>query len=152
LALSVPLSRFTSRAGMARFSTSGGCAFMKTTLTVLLSGLLLCGCSQKPATSARPAIDLVEAGQATAWQAGCVLHVAKRDGTALEGIQIIKTAADGQKTTFTAATGTVSPGSTADAQDENFVTFSLHNVQVEKHDKTRKTLDTAKEMTIALHK
>ena len=125
---------------------------MKTTLTILLSGLLLCGCSQKQATSARPAIDLVEAGQDIAWQGGYVLHVAKRDGTSLEGILITKTASDGEKTTITADTGTLSPGSVGNATDDNTVQIALQNAksQIEKQSGTN--IMTAKILTLVLHK
>lgn len=61
---------------------------MKNTLTVLLLGLLLCGCSQKQATSATPAIDLVEARKAVEWSNGYVLYVGKRSGASLEDIHV----------------------------------------------------------------
>ena len=104
---------------------------MKTTLTVLLSGLLLCGCSQKQASSAGPAIDLVQAGKDIVWQGGTVLHVTKRDGTSVEGIQIVTTSSKGEKTTITADTGTVSPGSIEDAADQNSVKLTLHDARGE---------------------
>jgi len=77
---------------------------MKFTLSFLLSGLLLCGCSQKPAAAARPAIDLVEVGHETVWNGGYVLHVSKRNGTSLEGILVTETTPDGKNITLNADT------------------------------------------------
>ena len=96
---------------MAQLSTLGCYTFMKNTLLILLSGLLLCGCSKMPATSAHPASDLIVAGTNIAWSDGCVLHVTKRDGTSLEGIRVIHTDASGQVVTITADKGTVGLGS-----------------------------------------
>ena len=52
------------------------------------------------------------AGTDVAWSDGYVLHVTKRDGTALEGIRVVHTDASGQVTTITADKGTVALGST----------------------------------------
>ena len=120
---------------------------MKHTLTVLLSGLLLCGCSQKPATSARPAIDLVEASKNVAWSDGYVVSIGKRDGTALEAVVVSKTGSDGKKRTFTADIATLLSGSEGSPTDENFVRIILHNAQ--------DNLDGTKnvgEVTVTLHK
>ena len=137
---------------MAQLSTLGCYTFMKNTLTVLLSGLLLCGCSQKQASSARPAIDLVEAGKDIAWRDGSVLHITKRDGTSLEGIQIIKTTPDGQRTTLTADTGTLSPGSVENAADDGSVKITLKKATIEKHGGAGNELITAKDMTLVFQK
>jgi len=101
---------------------------MKNTLTIILSGLLLCGCSQKQVSSAVPAMDLVQAGRDISWRNGCVIHVLKRDGASLEGIQIITTSADGEKTTTTADTGTLTAGTVENAADISAVRVTLHNV------------------------
>jgi hypothetical protein len=83
---------------------------MKNTLLVLLSGSLLLGCSTKQAASSpRQAIDLVKSGTFTKWDRGYVMHVTKRDGTSLEGIELIDTS-PGSMRVFTADTGTIMPG------------------------------------------
>ena len=123
---------------------------MKTTLTVILSGLLLCGCSTKQASSSGTALDLVQTGKDTVWQGGTILHVTKHDGASLEGIQIVSTSADGQKTTLTADTGTVSSGSIEDAADSNSVKLTLHDAHGETLAPTGKKLTDIKEMTLVL--
>ena len=62
---------------------------MKNTLAVLLSGLLLCGCSHKQAAGESRAIDLIVAGKDVAWGRGAVLHIAKRDGSSVEGVRLL---------------------------------------------------------------
>ena len=134
---------------MAQLFSLGCYTFMKNTLTIILSGLLLCGCSQKQASSARPAIDLVEAGKFITWHDGNVLYVQKRDGTSLEGIKIITKGADGLVTaTTTAATGTLSPGSVENAADDSAVRITLHDAQSQSATKS----STMKELMLVLHK
>jgi hypothetical protein len=123
---------------------------MKNTLIVLLSGLLVCSCSQKQASSAGPAIDLLQAGKDITAFSGSVIHITKRDGTSLEGIQITSTGADGQKTTITADTGTLSPGSIEDATDSNSVKLTLHNAHGETLAPAGNRVMTVKEMTLVL--
>src|SRR5439155_13647104 len=77
---------------------------MKTTLTILISGLLLCGCAQRQATSAHRAIDSIQAGKDVVWNNGLVLHVTKRDGDSVQGIRSVGRTSDGQETTTTADT------------------------------------------------
>jgi hypothetical protein len=77
---------------------------MKTTSIIVLSGLLLCGCSQKQGS----AIDRIQAGKDTAFGDSVVLHVAKRDGTSLEGVSISAKLPSGQTQTLTADTATLS--------------------------------------------
>ncbi|HEX7617330.1 MAG TPA: hypothetical protein VF480_01280, partial [Verrucomicrobiae bacterium] len=103
---------------------------MKTMHSILLSGLLLCGCSHKQAT---PAIDLVQAGSDVTWNfddnawskhGACVLHIAQRDGSSLKGIRLVLKIPDGwggQETTLTADTGSLSPGSVENAADRTCV-------------------------------
>ena len=119
------------------------CAFMKNTLIVILLGSLVCGCSQKQASlSSTPAIDLVVAGKDVAWGRGAVLHVAKRDGTSVEGIQLLLPRPDGQKGMITADAGTLAPGSDVSSTDDSCVQITLHNAQgIDK-----------KEATFVLHK
>ena len=102
---------------------------MKNTLTFLLAGLLLCGCSHKQAASETRAIDLVVAGKDVAWGRGAVLHIAKRDGTSVEGVQLLLPRSDGQKGMITADTGTLAPGSDVSATDDSCVQITLHNTQ-----------------------
>jgi hypothetical protein len=107
-----------------------GCdTFMKITLLVLLSGLLLCGCSQKQEPLTGTAIDLVQAGKDISWSNGEVLHIKKRDGSSLKGIQFSSTDGHGQKITVTADTGTVTSGSLDDAADTNAVRITLYNAK-----------------------
>ena len=121
---------------------------MKNTLIVLLSGLLLCGCSQKQVSSAGSAIDLVQAGKDITAFSGSVIRITKRDGTSLKGIQIISTGADGQKTTITADTGTLTQGSVENAADNSCVRFTLHNA---KSQNTKGQMMTAQTLMIVLH-
>jgi hypothetical protein len=87
----------------------GCCTLMKNILLILLSGFVLCGCSKKHTVSARPAIELVEAGKDVAWSDGYLLHVTSRDGDSLEGIRIVKTETNGRIVTITADKGTLKP-------------------------------------------
>jgi hypothetical protein len=119
---------------------------MKSILTVLLSGLILCGCSQKQA--APPAIDLVVAGKDITWHGGIVLHVTKRDGASLEGIQISSATPDGRKTTVTGDTGTVMAGSAVNAADDNSVRITIENARIRKSG----AIITGKEWMIVLQK
>jgi uncharacterized lipoprotein YajG len=104
---------------------------MKITFTILLSGLLFCGCSHKQATLAGSAIDRIQTGTDTTWAGGHVLHVTQRDGSSLRGIQMIHNGGDGVKITYTADVGTVSPGKLQDPAATNFVTIVIHNAKAE---------------------
>jgi hypothetical protein len=104
---------------------------MRTTHTILLLGLFLCGCSHKQAT---PAIDLVQTGTSVTWNfvdtlwnknGTCVLHVTQRDGSSLGGIRLVLTTPDGQEATLTADAGSLLPGSVENHADKNFVRISL---------------------------
>ena len=97
---------------------------MRNMLTVLLSGLFLCGCcSQRQASQPAPAIDRVQSGSDTAWDHGeYVLHVTKRDGSSIQGVKIVAKAPDGLETTITADKGTVSEGS-----DPHFIKIILYD-------------------------
>lgn len=84
---------------------------MRTTHILILSGLLLCGCSTQKA-EVKPAIHFVKAGEDTTWnQGGFILHVARRHGNSLEGIRLVMKSTNGDKVIWTADTGTVSAGS-----------------------------------------
>ena len=96
---------------------------MKNTLVILLSGLLLCGCSKKPA------ITLIQSGTDASLKLGgasCVLHVTTRDGSSIQGIRLVTKEADGKETTITADAGTISEG-----LDHNsvIVTFGSGKIQ-----------------------
>jgi hypothetical protein len=125
---------------------------MKSTLAILLSGLLLCGCWQKPASSARSAFDQVAAGGDTVWHGGWVLHVTKRDGAALEGIRITMTADDGHKATITADTGTLAPGSITNAADDNCVRILLHQAHAESIGETNRSEASMTWMSLVLQR
>jgi hypothetical protein len=102
---------------------------MKNTSTILLLGLLLCGCSQKQAVPAGAAIDLVQAGKDTSWRDGYVLHVTKRDGPALQGVTIAAKLPTGQTQTISADTATLSP--LPNATDGSSVMLTLHNAKTQ---------------------
>ena len=146
----------TPRAGQSH--KRSGYRFMKTTLTILLTGLLLCGCSQKetspagPTTPAGPAIDLVQAGKDSVWQGGTLLHVSMRDGASVEGIRLISTSSGGQRTTITADTGTLSPGTIEDAADQDSVKLTLHDAHGETLSATGRVVTSMKEMILVLKK
>lgn len=96
---------------------------MKNTLIIFLSGILLCGCSHK----ATRAIDLVVVGKDVDWGRGVVLHIAKRNGTSVEGIQLLFPRSDGQKGLITADSGTLTAGSDVSAKDDDCVQITLLN-------------------------
>ena len=97
--------------------------FMKNTLIIFLSGLLLCGCSHRESS----AIDRVVAGKDIDWGRGVVLHIAKRDGASVEGIQLLVPRSDGQKGLITADTGTLTAGSDVSSTDDDCVQITLLN-------------------------
>jgi hypothetical protein len=107
---------------------------MKNTLTIIISGLILCGCSQKQATPSARAIDLVLAGTNEVWiqsdNKESILNITKRDGNSLEGIQITGTTPDGHKSTCTADTATLVSGSVENPADEHSVRIIVHNPHV----------------------
>jgi hypothetical protein len=61
--------------------------------------------------AAQSAVDLVVADKEITSFPGYVLHITKRDGSSIEGIHIVINQHNGKKTTITADTGTVLPGS-----------------------------------------
>ena len=108
---------------------------MKHTHTFILSGLLLCGCcAQKQASQPATAIDRVQSGTDTAWNHGVyVLHVTKRQGSSLEGVQIISKSANGVETIISADTGTIALGPSCldGVKDENSVAITLKKPRVQ---------------------
>lgn len=105
---------------------------MKTTHTILLLGLLLCGCSKKPA------VTFIEAGKNVAWSDGKythVMHIAKRDGVSLEGIRVSDTDPYGQVTTITADKGTLDTNWVSimsyGIEQTNAVFIHLHDAQLQ---------------------
>jgi hypothetical protein len=119
----------------------GRYASMKIILAILISGLLLCGCAQRQATSAHRAIDSIEAGKDVVWSDGMVLHVAKRDGDSVEGIRIVRKMSDGNEMITTADTGTLSIGSVENPADIHFVRITLRNAQSQ-NETSRMTAET----------
>jgi hypothetical protein len=118
---------------------------MKPILAILLSSILVCGCSKKPIPTAQSAIALVEAGKDVTL-GGLVLHVAKRDGSFIEGIRIARKEADGKETTILADTGTLSQGS-----DQSTVRIVLNNVRRETKSQSGTTTKTSAGMAIEIH-
>jgi hypothetical protein len=105
---------------------------VKNALIIFISGLLLCGCSQKRVT---PAIDFIQVGTYTTWNHGAdgnaVLHVSKREGSSIGGIRLVFMQSGQQETIITADTGILTPGSFENAADKNCVQIRLANIQSE---------------------
>ena len=100
---------------------------MKNTIIIILSGLLLCGCSKKHAASASPVADLVQAGTDATWRDGSVLRITKRDGASLQGVTFIEKLPTGQTQTFSADTATLS-ADPSDTDNNSFI-ITLHGVK-----------------------
>jgi hypothetical protein len=97
---------------------------MKHTHILILSGLLLCGCSQKQAASTAPASDFVQAGKDIKCNRGSsVLHVDKRDGNSLTGIRYVLGAGTSSEEVTTADTGTIVPS----GANQHWVVITLHS-------------------------
>jgi hypothetical protein len=77
-----------------------------------------------------------------------VLRVTKRDGDSVEGISIVSKTTDGQETTTTAETGTLSPGSVENPADMHSVRITLRNAQSQ----SATTRATAETMTLVLRR
>ena len=101
----------------------------KTTLGVVVSALMLCGCAHRQEASAHRAIDSIRAGGDSVWSSGVVLHVANRKGDSIEGIRIVSKTPGGQETTLIASAGTLLPGSFANPADSHSVRITLRDVQ-----------------------
>lgn len=92
--------------------------------------LVLSGHSKdSPAASTRPAIDLVQAGKDVEFSGGYILHVAKREGDALEGVDVRIMPADGQASEITAEKGTIKSGTPENPDFKNQITITLHNAK-----------------------
>ena len=106
---------------------------MKNTLSLLLLGLLLCGCSQKHASSTAstvPAIDLIQPDNDTSWTYFSNLHVTKRNGDSLEGVTITFKSPEptfNGTQTLTADTATLS--AVTNVTDGSEVIITLHNAK-----------------------
>ena len=110
--------------------------------------MVLAGCSKdSPTASARPAIDLVQAGKDIEFPGGYVLHVAKRDGSSLQGIHVLVTPPAGQASEITAETGTIQPGTPEYPIFKSQITITLHNAKIV----TGPTNSTAATAVIVLH-
>lgn len=81
---------------------------MKPAFGIVLSALLLGGCSPKYTVYVDQSADIV-AGKKSVWE-GFVVSVKKRDGNSIEGIRIVSRKPDGTETITTADTGTVTLG------------------------------------------
>jgi hypothetical protein len=85
---------------------------MKTTSTILLASLLLCGCSQKQAASQ---MDFIHTGRDLTLNSGmCILHVTKRDGDWVSGIRCVIDPVKKTESVLTADAGTITPLGTKD--------------------------------------
>jgi len=83
---------------------------MKNMLTIILvSGLLLCGCSSKHEKSAGLDIDSIQPGKViSCWDGWSKLCVTKRVGTSVEGATITLKLPNGPTQTYSAETATLS--------------------------------------------
>jgi hypothetical protein len=90
-----------------------------------------------------PAIDRVQSGTFTAWDQGVyVLHVVKREGNKLEGVQIISKSADGVETIISADTGTIEMGPSCldSVKDDSAIAITLKNPETVTGDKHTKAI------------
>jgi hypothetical protein len=122
---------------------------MKNAFALLLTGLLLCGCSQKQTSSAGRAIGLIQAGKDTTWSSGAVLHVTKRDGTSLQGVKFTAQSVKGETTVITADTATLSP--VPFATDGRSVMITFHNATSQTTSQTGTETKVIGESSIPLH-
>ncbi len=104
---------------------------MKNIFLILLSSLVLCGCSKEPTVSPGPAIDRIQAGKVSLWSSGYSLYVEKRDGTNVEDVWISGTLSNGVKQTVTAETATISPRVIAGVTNDRSVILYLHNMEIQ---------------------
>jgi hypothetical protein len=128
---------------------------MKNTFTIILSGLLFCACSQKQATpsNSTSAIDLIQSGTDTTWPGGVTVHVTKRDGQTLQGVQINSTIPpDGRKITYTADSATVLPGNDKGADPEHFIKIVIHGAKAEGVTATGEKVSSVEDVTMILKK
>jgi hypothetical protein len=76
-------------------------------LVILLSGVLLCCCSRKPANLIRPGADVSLKLNGASY----IVHVASRKGSGIHGIRLVTKESDGTETTIIAGAGTVTESS-----------------------------------------
>jgi hypothetical protein len=128
---------------VAQLFSLGGYAFMKTTFIIVLSGLLLCGCSQKQASSTVSATDSIRTGTDITFNGGSfILYVTKRDSNSLAGIRCVSNPGMKSESHFTADTGEIVPS----GANSHWVVLAMHNT------KDEKTGQTNGNLTIALKK
>jgi hypothetical protein len=120
---------------------------MKYTHTLLLSGLLFCGCS-------RPTSDLIKPGKDLAWSDGAdthVMHISRRDGLSIQGIRVVDKDSYGNVTTITADTGRLYTNWVAIAsygvEHTNAVMVVLQDAQIQ----DAKTNQTVKQYSFVWH-
>ena len=136
---------FMTRAAEKLSNRLVGCYnFMKNTFALLLTGLLLCGCSQK-----HRAIDLIQTGKDTTWDSGAVLHVTKRDGYSLQGVRFTAQSVKGETNVITADTATLSP--VPFATDGRSVMITFHNATSQTTSQTGTETKVIGESSIPLH-
>ena len=110
--------------------------------------MVLAGCSShSPAASTHRAINLVQAGKDVEFGDGIVVHVAKREGSSLEGIHLHFPHPDGPASEITAETGTIKSGTPEHPNFENQITITLHNAKTVTGPKN----STAATVVIVLH-
>jgi len=136
-------------------ATLGSSHFMKNTFIILLSGLLFYACSQKQATpsGSTSAIDLIQSGTDTTWPGDITLHVTKRDGQSLQGVQINHTLPpDGRKVTYTADSATVLPGNDKGDDPEHYIKIVIHGAKAEGVTASGEKVSSVEDVTLVLKK
>jgi hypothetical protein len=125
---------------------------MKNIPLIVLSALVLCGCSKHHDIPAR---NLVVAGKDIVWHGSgredTVMRIAKREGDSLEGIHVIyRGYPGGPPATITADKGTILPRSDTIASDgityTNTVMIVLQNARFQ----TTAKNETIEELTLVL--
>jgi PBP1b-binding outer membrane lipoprotein LpoB len=130
---------------VAQLFSLGGYTFMKNTLLILLSAFLFCGCSKKQAIPTHQATDRIEAGKDIVLGAS-VVHVIKRSGNSIEGIQIVTKYAGGKVKTLSADTGRLLQGS-----DPNTLTIILNKAECQTKDQSGTTTNTIQNMQMVFY-
>src|SRR5215469_18296306 len=98
--------------------------FMKFAPIILLTALVLCGCSKKPL------FDSIQANTSVPVKIGkegldSVISVTNRDGSSIQGVRIVMKEADGTESIYTAESGTISTSS-----DDDSAVITLGKTQV----------------------
>ena len=81
---------------------------MRVTFGILLSAILVCGCSQKRTTYIDHSVEIVAGKEIVVGE--YAVNVQQRDGNSLKGIRVVQRTPEGKETIITADAGTVTEG------------------------------------------